>query len=84
MFLAFGNTYRNIAFKYTDSEIRSGVETFFKKEQMLILQNYETLANIVGMALGGKKKGVPTADNVVNVQSADQMERMIRSQLNGT
>lgn len=84
MFLAFGDTLRNLEFQLTDSEIRMGVATFFKKEQMIILQNYESLCNILSMALGGKKKGPPTPDNVINVQSADQMERMIRSQLNGT
>lgn len=67
---------------YTESEIELGVGSFFKKEQMKVLQSYESLANIVSAALGGKKKSTP--DNVVNVQTANQLESMIRSQLNGT
>ena len=32
------------------------VDAYIKKEQMKILQNYESLCNIISMALGGKKK----------------------------
>lgn len=81
---AFGHPLRYIEFMYTESEIESGVTSFFKKEQMKVLQSYESLANIVSAALGGKKGSTPTPDNVVNVQSANQLDRMIRSQLNGT
>lgn len=49
---------------------------------MKVLQNYETLANIISMALGGgkdKKK----ADRVIDVQSADQLSRALGAALNG-
>lgn len=50
---------------------------------MKVLQNYETLVNVASMALGGKKGSGSTPDNVVNVQSAGQLENAIRRQLNG-
>ena len=80
---AFGRPFRCIEFVYTESEIELGVESFFKKEQMKVLQNYESLVNVVSMALGGKKGSGATPDNVVNVQSAAQLDNMIRSQLKG-
>lgn len=80
---AFGRPLRCLEFLYTERELESGVGAFFKKEQMKVLQSYESLANIVSMALGGKKGSTPSPDNVVNVQSANQLDQMIRSQLNG-
>lgn len=80
---AFGHPLRYIEFIYTESEIELGVESFFKKEQMKVLQNYESLVSVVSMALGGKKGSGATPDNVVNIQSAAQLDNMIRSQLNG-
>jgi len=56
------------------------VNCFFKKEQMKVLQNYETLANIISMALGGGKK---EPDNVINVESVDQLQSVLGSALNG-
>ena len=72
-----------IEFKYTYPEIRLAVSSFFKKEQMKVLQNYETFATIVSKALGGDGKNKKTPDNVINVQSSDQLALAIRSQLNG-
>lgn len=49
------------------------VDAFIKKEQMKILQNYESLCNIISMALGGsksKKKGE-------EIQSRDQLLRAL-------
>lgn len=58
--------------------------SFFKKEQMKVLQNYESLANIVSAALGGKKKGEsPTADRVHEVSSVNDLERALRGFSNG-
>lgn len=68
---------------FTESEIELGVESFFKKEQMKVLQNYESLVNVVSMALGGKKSSTRSPDNVIDIQSADQLSNAIRSQLNG-
>jgi len=53
---------------------------FFKKEQMKVLQNYETLANIISMALGGGKK---EADRVYDVENIDQLQNALGSALNG-
>ena len=53
---------------------------FFKKEQMKVLQNYETLANIISMALGGGKK---EPDNVIDVKSVDQLQVALGSAMNG-
>lgn len=66
----------------TYRELKLGMSAFFKKEQMKVLQNYETLANIISMALGGgkdKKK----ADRVIDIQSADQLSRALGAALNG-
>ena len=68
---------------FTESEIELGVESFFTKEQMKVLQNYESLVNVVSMALGGKKSSTRSPDNVIDIQSADQLSNAIRSQLNG-
>jgi hypothetical protein len=83
VFLAFGEPFRMIEFKYTYPEIRLAVSSFFKKEQMKVLQNYETFATIVSKALGGDGNHKKTPDNVINVQSSDQLALAIRSQLNG-
>ena len=56
------------------------VNCFFKKEQMKVLQNYETLANIISMALGGGKK---EADRVYDVENVDQLQNALGSALNG-
>jgi hypothetical protein len=83
VFLAFGEPFRFIEFKYTYPEINLAISSFFKKEQMKVLQSYESFATIVSKALGGDSKGRKTPDNVINVQSSDQLASMIRSQLNG-
>lgn len=80
---AFGRPLRCLEFMYTESEIELGVESFFKKEQMKVLQNYESLVNVASMALGGKGSSSRSPDNVIDVQSADQLGNAIRSQLNG-
>jgi hypothetical protein len=54
--------------------------SFFKKEQMKVLQNYETLANILSMAFGGGKK---EPDRVHNITSAEQLQQALGSALNG-
>ena len=56
------------------------ISCFFKKEQMKVLQNYETLANIISMALGGGKK---EPDNVIDVKNVDQLQYALGSALNG-
>ena len=51
---------------------------------MKVLQNYESLANIVSAALGGKKKGEsPTADRVHDVSSVNELENALRGFSNG-
>jgi hypothetical protein len=60
-----------------------GVSAYFKKEHMKVLQNFETFANIVSMALGGKKDK-KKADRVIDIQSADQLDTLIRRQMNGS
>lgn len=47
---------------------------------MKVLQNYETLANIISMALGGGKK---EADRVYDVENVDQLQNALGSALNG-
>lgn len=47
---------------------------------MKVLQNYETLANIISMALGGGKK---EPDNTYNIESVDQLQNALGSALNG-
>lgn len=47
---------------------------------MKVLQNYETLVNIISMALGGGKK---EPDRVVDVSSVDQLQNALGSALNG-
>lgn len=54
--------------------------SFFKKEQMKVLQNYETLANILAMAFGGGKK---EPDKVHNITSVEQLQQALGSALNG-
>lgn len=58
---------------------------YFKKEQMNVLQNFQTLAYLMSKALGGKKKkGQPvTPDRVHNISSASQLEQAIRGMTNG-
>ena len=47
---------------------------------MKVLQNYETLANIISMALGGGKK---EPDKIINAESVDQLQSALGSVLNG-
>ena len=47
---------------------------------MKVLQNYESLANIISRALGSSKK---EPDKVHNIQSADQLQQALVSALNG-
>ena len=67
-------------FQVTFREIEVATSAFFKKEQMKVLQNYESLANIISRALGGGKK---EPDKVHNIQSADQLQQALGSALNG-
>lgn len=67
-------------FTATFREMKMATSCFFKKEQMKVLQNYETLANIISMALGGGKK---EPDRVVDVDSVDQLQNALGSALNG-
>lgn len=80
MFLAFNKPYRELKFTTTFHEIRCGISCLFKKEQMKVLQNYETLVNILSMAFGTKKK---EPDHVFNPESADQLQQALGSALNG-
>ena len=63
-----------------EKDIQNAENEFFKKEQMKVLQNYETLANIISMALGGGKK---EADRVYDVENVDQLQNALGSALNG-
>lgn len=54
--------------------------SFLKKEQMKVLQNFETLANILSMAFGGGKK---QPDVVHNIKSVDQLQYALGAALNG-
>lgn len=67
-------------FQVTFREIEVATSAFFKKEQMKVLQNYESLANIISRALGSGKK---EPDKVHNIQSADQLQQALGSALNG-
>jgi len=67
-------------FKVTFREMKMATASFFKKEQMKVLQNYETLANIISMALGGGKK---EADKVHNITSVEQLQQALGGALNG-
>ncbi len=61
-----------------------GVESFIQFEQMKLLQNHETFATIVSMALGGgKKKGQPTPDRVHNVSSVNELVARMKENVNG-
>lgn len=60
--------------------MKVGTTSFFKKEQMKVLQNYETLANILSMAFGGDKK---EPDRVHNITSVEQLQHALGSALNG-
>lgn len=57
------------------------LSAYLKKEQMNVLQSYETFANIVSTALGGKKKNTP--EKVVEVQSAAHLKGEMMRFLNG-
>lgn len=81
--MTFGKTYRQICFVVTYNEIKLATGSFFKKEQMKVLQYYESLANIVSMALGGGKDKKPTPDRVHNVSSVDELEKALRGFSNG-
>lgn len=48
---------------------------------MKVLQNYETLANILSMAFGGSGKKEP--DRVYDISSVDQLQRALGGALNG-
>ena len=67
-------------FKVTFREMKMATSSFFKKEQMKVLQNYETLANIIAMALGGGKK---EPDKVHNITSVEQLQQALGGALNG-
>lgn len=68
-------------FRLTFREMKAGTVSFFKKEQMKVLQNYETLANILSMAFGGGNK---EPDRVHNITNVDQLQRALGSALNVT
>ena len=57
------------------NEMREAVFAFISFEQMKLLQNYESLANIVSMALGGDKS--KEKDKGTTVQSRRQLEKLI-------
>ena len=59
--------------------MKLATSSFFKKEQMKVLQNYESLANIISMALGGGKK---EPDNVIDVQNVDHLANALGSMVN--
>lgn len=80
VFLAYGKPYRLVLFTATFREMKLASSSFFKKEQMKVLQNYETLANIISMALGGGKK---EPDNVIDVKDVNQLQSALGSALNG-
>lgn len=80
VFLAYGKPYRKLLFTVTFREMKMATSSFFKKEQMKVLQNYETLANIISMALGGGEK---EPDNTYNIESVDQLQNALGSALNG-
>lgn len=80
IFLTFGCSYRTLLFKYTFREMRLATSCFFKKEQMKVLQNYESLVNILSMAFGGNKK----EPNIVHdIKSVDQLQKALGGALNG-
>lgn len=78
--MAYGKPYRTVLFTATFREMKMATSCFFKKEQMKVLQNYESLANIISMALGGGKK---EPDKIINAESVDQLQSALGSALNG-
>jgi hypothetical protein len=80
LFLAYGKTYRELLFRATFQEMKMASASFLKKEQMKVLQNYETLANILAMAFGSGKK---EPDRVHNITSVEQLQHALGSALNG-
>lgn len=80
VFLTYKKPYRCVLFSATFREIKMATSSFFKMEQMKVLQNYESLANIISLALGGGKK---EADKVIDVKSVDHLQNALGSALNG-
>lgn len=56
VFLAFGKSLDDVKRVFSFSEIKRGVASYFRKEQMLHLQNYESLCIIVGKIFGSDSK----------------------------